>query len=139
MKTPKRNGELRRKLPTLKTFSNDKIKTTIYVKCSSPYISIVKRTNHFLSQLEKRKSRYITLLGMGKAICKTLSVASYFSSLNGYKVDILTTTLQVLDEFYTDDGKDEDGNAISNEDREVKLSPRNLSGVEIRISKVEVL
>ncbi|BAO38438.1 ribonucleases P/MRP protein subunit POP7 [Kluyveromyces marxianus] len=126
--------DVRRKLPTVKTFSHDNIKTTIYVKSSSPYISIVKRTNKFLQELGKRKKEYVTLLGMGKAIFKTLSVATHFSSLGDYKVDIFTKTLNVLDEVYADNGKDEDGNDILSEDREVRLSSRTISGVEVRIS-----
>ncbi|QEU61169.1 Pop7 [Kluyveromyces lactis] len=128
--------QLRRKLPTVKTFSHDKIKTTIYVKSSSPYISVVKRTNKFLSNLHRRKSEYITLLGMGKAVFKTLSVAAHFNTMCDYKVDILTKTLDVLDEVFADDGKDEDGNEVSKEDRETKLTRRTLSGVEVHISPV---
>ncbi|CAH00150.1 ribonuclease P/MRP protein subunit POP7 [Kluyveromyces lactis] len=129
-------NQLRRKLPTVKTFSHDKIKTTIYVKSSSPYISVVKRTNRFLSNLHRRKSEYITLLGMGKAVFKTLSVAAHFNTMGDYKVDILTKTLDVLDEVFADDGKDEDGNEVSTEDRETELTKRTLSGVEVRISPV---
>ncbi|CDO95195.1 unnamed protein product [Kluyveromyces dobzhanskii CBS 2104] len=70
---------------------------------------------------------------MGKAVFKTLSVAAHFEAMGDYKVELFTKTLDVLDEMYTDDGQDEDGNMIDKNDREVKLTPRTLSGVEVRI------
>lgn len=73
---------------------------------------------------------------MGKAVFKTLSVAAHFNTMGDYKVDILTKTLDVLDEVFADDGKDEDGNEVSTEDRETELTKRTLSGVEVRISPV---
>lgn len=91
-----------------------------------------------ISQLGKRKSSYISIMGMGKAVTKTLSLAAHFQILNSYKVEVFTRTLEVLDEIYDDDGKDESGNEIAEEDREVKLQSRKLSGVEVRISKLPI-
>ncbi|KAI5955308.1 hypothetical protein KGF54_001869 [Candida jiufengensis] len=46
-----------------------------------------------------KKVKYITVKGMGKTIEKTLKIAMNYQNDQNYKVDILTGSVQVLDEF----------------------------------------
>lgn len=122
-------SKLLRKLPTVKTLSRKQIKTTIYVKTSTPYISALKRIKKFLRDLPKSGSTYVVVLGMGKAIEKTLSFGCHFEQL-GKKVDVLTKSVELLDEVSLDD---EDGDSIKDVDRETMLKKRTISGIELRI------
>lgn len=123
-------SKLLRKLPTVKTLSRKQIKTTIYVKTSTPYISALKRIKKFLRDLPKSGSTYVVVLGMGKAIEKTLSLGCHFEQQLGKKVDVLTKSVELLDEVSVDDG-DED--FIKDVDRETVLKKRTISGIELRI------
>lgn len=123
-------SKLLRKLPTVKTLSRKQIKTTIYVKTSTPYISALKRIKKFLRDLPKSGSTYVVVLGMGKAIEKTLSLGCHFEQQLGKKVDVLTKSVELLDEVSLDD---EDGDSIKDVDRETMLKKRTISGIELRI------
>lgn len=115
----------------MKTFSHKKIKNTIYVKSNTPYVSALKRVNKFLERLQKTGgSTHISLLGMGKAIEKTLSIGCHFQTAKGRKVDILTTSVDVIDELEEMEQEEED---ILDEDKETVLKKRTISGVEVRI------
>lgn len=123
-------SKLLRKLPTVKTLSRKQIKTTIYVKTSTPYISALKRIKKFLRDLPKSGSTCVVVLGMGKAIEKTLSLGCHFEQQLGKKVDVLTKSVELLDEVSLDD---EDGDSIKDVDRETMLKKRTISGIELRI------
>ncbi|KAK5778696.1 ribonuclease P/MRP protein subunit POP7 PWA37_000028 [Arxiozyma heterogenica] len=128
--------KLIRKRPTLKTLSHKKIKTTIYIKSTTPYISALKRIKKFLSELQKHGAKYVTLLGMGKAVEKTLALGSYFSQEKGQKVQVMTRTIKVIDELKdiseTQESVNEEEETDEN-DEETFLKRRTLSGVEVRI------
>lgn len=70
------------------------------------------------------------VLGMGKAIEKTLSLGCHFEQQLGKKVDVLTKSVELLDEVSVDDG---DGDSIKDVDRETVLKKRTISGIELRI------
>lgn len=125
-----RCSKLIQKHPTVKDFSYKAIKTTMYVKSQTPYVSALKRINKFLNQLEKYNAKYVTVLGMGKATEKILSIGCHFQNQRSYKVEIRTTSAQVIDEILENDDK-EDG--ICEEDKETKLQVRTVSGIELRI------
>ncbi|AET40939.1 ribonuclease P/MRP protein subunit POP7 Ecym_7087 [Eremothecium cymbalariae DBVPG len=127
-------GKLVRKRPTVKTLNHKKLKNVLYVKSKTPYVSALKRINKWLERLQTQKQssdKYITLLGMGKAIEKTLSIACHFQEIKKCKVGIKTISTEVVDEIAEDDEEDDEG--IKDEDRENKLQIRKLSGVEIKI------
>lgn len=131
-----KDTKLKRKRSTTKTLSHKKIKTTIYIKSGTPYISGLKRTKKFLSELQRHGAKYVTLLGMGKAVEKTLALGSYFSQEKGHKVHVMTKTIKVIDELKdvseTQEIVDEEED-IDEEDEETFLKRRTLSGVEVRV------
>lgn len=109
-----------------KRFKYSDLETTIHIKASTPYISAIKRTKKLLANLPKKQPKigYITVLGMGAAIEKTLSIGVFFQSEEGVKVDILTKTVEVLDEF---DDEDLDHDTV--------YRKRKISAVELHIHK----
>lgn len=123
--------KLIKKRPTVKTLSHKQIKTTIYIKTTTPYVSGLKRIKKFLSQTSKHGAKYVTVMGMGKALEKTLALGAYFGQEKGHKVDTLTRTVKVIDEFK--DLECVETEDIEEEDEETFLKRRTLSGVELRI------
>ncbi|CAR23638.1 ribonuclease P/MRP protein subunit POP7 [Lachancea thermotolerans CBS 6340] len=125
------------KHPSLKLLSHKQIKTTFYLKTQTPYVSALKRINKLMSQLQRHGSKYVTVLGMGKASEKTLAVACYFQEEKGKKVEVLTQSIDVLDEIVKSDPVtediDEQDDGTQDGDREVELQKRTISGVEVRI------
>lgn len=86
--------------------------TTFLVKSSTPFVSALKRINKMLNKFNKtitktnkyqageyKKVKYITVKGMGKSIENTLSIANRLQNNYHYKVDVLTGSVEVLDEF----------------------------------------
>lgn len=130
-----KNAKLIKKRPTIKTLSHKRIKTTIYIKSQTPYVSGLKRTKKFLTDLSKHGAKYATLLGMGKAVEKTLALGTYFSQEKGHKIEIFTRTVKVIDELKAIDGQEDgaDEESEDEEDEDTFLKRRTLSGVEIRI------
>ena len=124
-KQPRFEGKHIRHNPS-KHFKYSDLETTIHIKASTPYISAIKRTKKLLSNLPKKqpKFEYITVLGMGAAIEKTLSIGVFFQVDEGAKVGILTKTVEVLDEF---DDEDLDHDTI--------YRKRKVSAVELHIYK----
>ncbi|ODV67248.1 hypothetical protein HYPBUDRAFT_6531 [Hyphopichia burtonii NRRL Y-1933] len=114
--------------------------TTFLVKSSTPYISAIKRIKKILEKFDKttlpnkkyqrgdyKKVKYILVKGMGKAIEKTLSIGLNYKEDLKYKVDIITGTVEVYDEFQPKiDSEDED-------EAESSIEKRRVSYVEIRI------
>ncbi|AMD19640.1 HCL511Cp [Eremothecium sinecaudum] len=122
-----------RKHPTIKTFNQEAVKRVIYVKSKTPYVSALKRVNKMLQMLEKQPAntdKYITLMGMGQAVEKTLSVGCHFQEHKNHRVVIKTASTEVVDEVIKySDGED----SVNEEDRETELQLRKVSGVEVRI------
>ncbi|CCD24243.1 ribonuclease P/MRP protein subunit POP7 NDAI_0C05840 [Naumovozyma dairenensis CBS 421] len=134
-KENKYGSKLIRKRPTIKTLSHKTIKSTIYVKSSSPYISVVKRVHKFIEQLNKTgRSPYVRLMGIGKAVEKTLSIACHFQEEKGRRVDVKTISVDVIDELqYQEDHEEQEEEIENDEDRETVLKKRSVSGVEVKI------
>ena len=95
--------------------------TCYLVKSGTPFISAVKRIMQILSKFDKsqikhrrfqggeyKKVKYITAKGMGKAIEKALSIGIKFEELE-YKVEYLTGSVEVLDEYKEDSEEEEEG------------------------------
>lgn len=128
------NPKVMRKHPPVKILSRKQIKTTIYVKSVTPYVSALKRIKKFLRDLDINASSYVVVLGMGKAVDKVLSLGCYFEQQMGKKVDVLTKSVDVVDEILTNDQEEnEDEEPERDIDRETTLRKRTVSGVELRI------
>lgn len=116
------------------------VETTYLVKSSTPFISGVKKINKILDKFNKtinrtnrkyqggeyKKVNYITVKGMGKAIPKTLSIACKFQDEMDFKVDILTGSTEVLDEFEPDE-------SIEGSIEDTVYKKRKVSYIELRI------
>ena len=127
--------KLYRKLPTIKQLTQNQIKSTIFIKSSTPFVSGIKRITKFLDNLAKKKFknaqvRYVTILGMGKAVEKTLSLGLYFEQEKFKRIEVYTKTVEVIDEMFADEEESEE---INDNDRETTLKKRLVSGIEIRI------
>lgn len=124
-KQPRMEGKLIRHNPS-KQFKYSDLETTIHIKASTPYVSAIKRIQKLLINLPKKqpKVQYITVLGMGAAIEKTMSVGVFFQKDEGAQVDTFTKTVEVLDEF-----DDEDL------DHETVYRKRKVTAVELHIHK----
>ena len=118
--------------------------TTFQVKSTTPFISGIKKVQKLLQQFEKsslsnrkyqqgdfKKVKYIKIKGMGKAIEKTLSLGLKFQDDMHYKVDIITGTIELLDEFQIEDI--DDTSVVTQKKDEVSFRKRNISCVEVRI------
>lgn len=126
-------SKLVRKLPSVKVLSRKQIKATLYVKSSTPYISALKRIKKFLKDLHRSGATYVVVLGMGKAIEKTLSLGCHFEQQLGRKVDVLTKSVELLDEVAVEDEDEDSAEPIQDVDRETVLKKRTISGIELRI------
>ncbi|SCU93636.1 LAFA_0F17436g1_1 [Lachancea sp. 'fantastica'] len=127
------NGRIIAKHPSLKVLSHKQIKTTIYIKSKTPYISALKRVSKFLSQLPRHGAEYVTIMGMGKAVEKTLSVGCHFQEEKGKRVVVLTQTVALLDDILTEQDPGESAEDMEDDDKETVLRKRTVSGVELRI------
>ncbi|KAI5968960.1 hypothetical protein CANMA_001956 [Candida margitis] len=120
--------------------------STFLVKSSTPFISAIKRINKQLTKFAKqqgsqrkfqndqyKKVKYIAVKGMGRTIEKTLKLAMHFQS-QGYKVDILTGSVQVLDEFEKRvESFNPDSILAAEMDYETEYKKRMVSSVEARV------
>lgn len=117
--------------------------TTFLVKSGTPYVSAIKRIDAILEKFDKssvdhrkfqrgeyKKVKYIRVKGMGRAIDKTSSLALHYMANQGYKVDLYTGTVDVLDEVKSASAyKSKDGES----DEESVFQKRQASYVEARI------
>ena len=141
---PKRiNGRHIKHSPNTQPLLKIENETTFLVKSSTPYISALKRIQKLLAKFDKsvlpnkkyqnleyKKVKYITVKGMGKAIENTLSIALKFQDELNYRVDVLTGSVEVLDEFQTQTNDDDSDNDY-NDDNVFKK--RMVSYIETRI------
>lgn len=139
----KHQGKLIKKRPSLKTLNNKQIKSTIFIKSQTPYLSALKRTKKMLTKLPQGQ-QHVTLYAMGKAVTKSLSLACYFQQ-HSYRVGIYTKTIEVIDEILNEDEEEQlkqeqkTSNVecdIDMDDVDTELKLRKLSGVEIRIHNI---
>ncbi|CCE72572.1 Piso0_000156 [Millerozyma farinosa CBS 7064] len=131
--------------PNTEQLSKVSNETTFLVKSSTPFVSALKKIQKILDKFDKsisrskkyqggeyKKIKYITVKGMGKCIDKTISLGLHFQEEKQHKVDILTGSIQVLDEFILENSEEEsDDNAEYSSNQIYKK--RNVSYVEIRI------
>lgn len=93
--------------------------TTFLVKLRTPFVSAIKQITKILQKFDKlrlnhrkynngeyKRVRYITVKGAGRAIEKAIAVGAKFAEMD-YKVDYLTGSVEVLDEFKGDDSDDD--------------------------------
>ncbi|RFU72695.1 ribonuclease p mrp, subunit pop7 [Trichoderma arundinaceum] len=125
----------------------------IYVSSSSPFMSVVKRTRKFLDKAlrsnasaaknvslharvealkrdsgsETARGAVVSVMGTGKAIEKTLNVASWFEQQGDCIVKIRTRTIGTVDDVITEDTDDAFG-----DDGESRV--RKLNCLEVAIS-----
>uniref|UniRef100_A0A8H7TSH5 Uncharacterized protein n=1 Tax=Bionectria ochroleuca TaxID=29856 RepID=A0A8H7TSH5_BIOOC len=126
--------------------SNSRI---IYVSPSTPFMSAVKRVQKQLNaglrtqtaahknaslgsrirQIERdsassgeKGSATVTVMGTGRAIEKTLSLASWFGQAGDYEVEMRTKTVGTVDDIVVEDDDGEDESRV-----------RKLSGLEVSI------
>lgn len=103
----------------LKDVSN---KPVIFISPKSHFIAALNRVTKYLDKLQHKriKGRYVRVMGLGKAIDKTLNIGYSFQS-KGFTVEVHTGTVAVLDEVEKD------------KDSDPTLSQRKVSNVEVRI------
>lgn len=138
----------------LKPLTETQASSTFLIKSRTPYISSLKKITKTLDKFNKTKSnvkkyqneqfknvKYITVKGMNKTIEKVLSLALHFQDEN-YKVDILTGSVEVLDEFILPDAtsndnsegeEEEDDDDDDDENNERIYKKRMVSSIEARI------
>ncbi|EJS44769.1 pop7p [Saccharomyces arboricola H-6] len=123
-----------KKHPSLKTLTHKQIHTTIFIKSKTPYVSALRRINKFLDNVHKHGSSYVVVLGMGKAVEKTLALGCHFQDQKNKKIEVFTKSIEVLDEVLTGDQEDiESEGDVDDDDKETELKKRTISGVELRI------
>ncbi|KAK6201520.1 Rpp20 subunit of nuclear RNase MRP and P-domain-containing protein [Scheffersomyces amazonensis] len=140
--------------PNVRIESAVERETTFLVKSSTPFVSAVKKIQRSLDKFDKsmissnsrsrgktkyqngeyKKVNYIVVKGMGKTIEKALSLALYFDEELHYQVDIITSTVKVLDEFreqVPEEAKQEfdDGDEFNDS----VYRKRSVSSIEVRI------
>lgn len=112
--------------------------TSILIKSNTPYVSGLKRIKKTVDKFEQsllpqnrkyqgggfKSVKYISVKGMGKAIEKCLSLGLAFQDKFGYKIEVLTATVEVLDEFKQEGSDNEE---------ESEYRKRRTSSIEIRI------
>lgn len=137
-------GERLQNVTHIKHSANTKIPlkieetTTILIKSNTPYISALKRIKKTLQRFEQsllpqnkkyqgggfKSVKYISVKGLGKAIEKCLSLGLAFQDKIGYKIEVLTGTVEVLDEFKQDG---------SDSEEESEYRKRRTNSIEIRV------
>jgi hypothetical protein len=112
------------KHPSPRLVSSDK--TAVYVSVSTPFVSALKRVTKLLNESNKagKKSSYVSVFGLGKAMDKALAIGLKFQT-TGHEIQVLTGTVTVTDE-------------IDSEKEEPVLTQRQLSNVEVRIMKMSL-
>ncbi|KAK6465849.1 hypothetical protein DFJ63DRAFT_317041 [Scheffersomyces coipomensis] len=126
--------------------------TTFLVKSSTPFISAVKKIQKLLDKFDKslissnsrtraktkyqngeyKNINYIVVKGMGKTIEKTLSLGLHFDKELHYQVDIITGSVQVLDEF-KEQNEEQDEEEEGDEFNDSIYKKRMVSNIELRI------
>ncbi|KAG7726518.1 hypothetical protein KL933_003449 [Ogataea haglerorum] len=97
--------------PPLRYSYNDS-RTVVHIKSSTPFMSAAKRILKNIDYFDHKYTKkgkpipnqnklvsYIVVRGMGKAISKVTNLALYFDHELGYKVEVFTKTVEVLDEL----------------------------------------
>ncbi|CCE61202.1 hypothetical protein TPHA_0A01180 [Tetrapisispora phaffii CBS 4417] len=123
--------------PSIKGLSHQKIHSTVYIKSTTPYVSGVKRINKFLENLDKQAAIYVTVLGMGRAVEKTLSMALYFENTKHKRVEVYTRTVDLLDEVIDESAEEStstsDSDSDDDEHKVTTLKNRKITGIELRL------
>lgn len=117
-------AKLVKKHPSVKVLSAKKIRSTVYLKSQTPYVSALKRINKFLESIHRSGSSYVAVLATGKAVEKALSLGCHFDEHLKKKVEVLTKSVEVIDEVTEEEDEC---------DADTQLKKRTISGVELRI------
>lgn len=130
----------------LKPFTETQSSSIFLIKSKTPYISSLKKITKILDKFNKTKNnnkkyqneqfknvKYITIRGMNKTIEKVLNLGIHFQDKN-YKVDILTDSVEVLDEFIPTTSTTNDDEEDDEEDDDERIyKKRMVSSIEVRI------
>ncbi|KAG0683083.1 hypothetical protein C6P40_000466 [Pichia californica] len=133
----------------LRPYIHTELDSTVYIKSNTPFISAIKRIEKLMKKFDEipnkkgemirrgnmsKKTKYITVKGMGKSISKVLNIGLHFKYEEKFTIDIFTKTVGVLDEFVEEDDKKEENKDNNGEDEDDDLlRKRNVGAVEIRI------
>lgn len=137
--------------PNLAPFNETQNASNFLIKSSTPYVSAIKQITKKLNKFSKSKNshtinkfqneqyktiKYITVKGMGKTIEKVASIGTHFQK--DYKVDVLTGSTTVLDEFAPIESNQEPDNENKSDDDDdgddkTIYKKRTVSSIEIRI------
>ncbi|KAK9480955.1 hypothetical protein V1514DRAFT_274924, partial [Lipomyces japonicus] len=93
-----------------------------FVRAKSPFVSLLKHSEKVVNKLNTKSSTVVRLIGLNKAIPKTISLGLRYQQ-KGFVIDIHTGTKHVIDE-------DVRGGIR-------KSQPRHLSTVTVFIRKSE--
>ncbi|KAK9320759.1 hypothetical protein V1517DRAFT_196579 [Lipomyces orientalis] len=93
-----------------------------HVSAKSPFISLLKRAKKEVIKLHSRRRNVVLLVGLSKAIEKTLSLGLRFQQM-GYAIQVETDTVEIEDDLEPDD--------LQEEWRQIT---RNVSRVKIAVS-----
>lgn len=116
------------KHPPLLALSDLTKRNAIFVSSSTPFMSAFKRSLKLIDKIEaigSKKSNFIRIIGLGKAIDKALKVGLKLQT-QGYKLEIITSTKHALDE-----NQDEASDSTSLQT--AVLQKRCISCVEIKV------
>lgn len=116
--------------------------TLFLVKSATPFISAVKRIDSILDKFDRdavehkkfhrgnyKKIKHIRVKGLGKAMEKVASLAAHYSK-KGYKVDVLTGSIEVTDEIHR---KSEHSTKDDDSDTECDYKKRKISYMELKV------
>ncbi|KAK9377364.1 uncharacterized protein V1513DRAFT_456221 [Lipomyces chichibuensis] len=93
-----------------------------HVSAKSPFISLLKRAKKEVIKLHSSRRNVVLLVGLSKAIEKTLSLGLRFQQM-GYVIQIETDTVEVSDDLEPDDLQEE-----------WKQITRNVSRIKVAVS-----
>lgn len=148
-KLPKFENKKIIKHAALRPYKHNELDSTVYIQSKTPFMSAVKRIKKIIEKFDKipnkkneliprgnvsPKIKFVTVKGMGKSISKVTNIGIHFKFEEKCKVEVITKTVSVLDEFVNDP----DSNTVNNsdgedEDDENILRKRNIGAVEVRI------
>lgn len=104
----------------VRKFKQDDSNYSFYFKSSTPVVSAVKKIDKKLAKLTGNK-RYISVFAMGRSINNACKLSVNYQE-RSFRVDVLTGTTTLLDEFEV-------------KDEENVLKKRSISHIELRVWK----
>ncbi|KAJ8099991.1 hypothetical protein POJ06DRAFT_268870 [Lipomyces tetrasporus] len=103
LKKPKAPGTLHKRPAQAAQYLNQAV---FHVTAKSPFISLLKRAKKEVIKLHSRRRNVVLLVGLSKAIEKTLSLGLRFQHM-GYAIQVETDTVVINDDLEPDDLQEE--------------------------------